>query len=421
MVTKNATLSVGRREIIAMVVGVLLYGGIAWLTKFSDIAGTVGADIRPAVAIPIFFGFVYGPIVGFVTGMFGNFLGDILLGYITGYPLPPDFATGNVLRDVSIGYILNWQIGNGLSGMIPGIMALYHRRYYSLGDQVQAFIYMTLGVVVGISFAGITDIWIYDATFEQSFEVFRTVIQHNFLVSALLVPLLLFNYARLDILDLRGLQFLQSGLLRKLATTIVVSAAVPTVLLGLFLALSGERDNTLLIKLGAAVLITLIFTALNSTLAAQSISRPLLRLTDAASDMQMGKLDQQRALELQNTDANDEISQLSRMFGKMAVEVIQREASLKRQVEALRIEIDQAKQSKQVAEITDNEFFRELQSKAKHLRNRDRNADAAVKASIEETAVRTDDSGIAEETQPPLNIQDSPPDDSVELPASTGD
>jgi HAMP domain-containing protein len=418
--TSNATLRVGRRELVAMVIGVLLYGGIAWLTKFSDIAGTVGADIRPAVAIPIFFGFVYGPIVGFVTGMFGNFLGDALLGYLAGYPLPPDFATGDVVRDVFIAYYLNWQIGNGLSGMIPGIMALYHKRYYSLKDQLHAFVYMTAGVVVGMGFAGITDMWIYNVDFQTSYEVFSTVIQHNFFVSAFLVPLLLFNYARLDMLDFRGTKFLQSGLLRRLATTIVISAAVPTVLLGLFLALVSERDETLLIKLLAAGLITLAFTAVNSTLAAQSISRPLLRLTDAASDMQMGQLDQARAKELQNTEADDEIGQLSRMFGKMAVEVLQREENLKRQVEALKIEIDQAKQSKQVAEITDNEFFRELQSKAKYLRSRDKSASDQPTVFETKSAV-SHESGAAEETQPPQAIDGLLSSDEPESPAGAGD
>jgi len=81
---------------------------------------------------------------------------------------------------------------------------------------------------------------------------------------------------------------------------------------------------------------------------------------------------------------------LSQLFGRMAEQVIEREAGLKRQLESLRIEIDQTKQSKQIAEITDSDFFRDLQLKAKTLRNRDQIV-AAIPTSpiidiVEETA-----------------------------------
>ena len=52
----------------------------------------------------------------------------------------------------------------------------------------------------------------------------------------------------------------------------------------------------------------------------------------------------------------------------MADKVRQREQSLKRQVEALKIEIDETKRKKQVSEIADSDFFRELQAKARDMR-----------------------------------------------------
>ena len=52
----------------------------------------------------------------------------------------------------------------------------------------------------------------------------------------------------------------------------------------------------------------------------------------------------------------------------MAREVVDRERRLKAQVQQLRIEIDEARAARNVAEITDTDFFRDLQEKASKLR-----------------------------------------------------
>jgi hypothetical protein len=52
----------------------------------------------------------------------------------------------------------------------------------------------------------------------------------------------------------------------------------------------------------------------------------------------------------------------------MAREVAAREEQLKQQIQVLSIEIDQAKKTRQVSEITDTEYFQELRRKAKELR-----------------------------------------------------
>ena len=56
----------------------------------------------------------------------------------------------------------------------------------------------------------------------------------------------------------------------------------------------------------------------------------------------------------------------------MAQEVILREQRLKQQVQELRIEVDNAKKSRQVQEITDSEFFQDLQQRANVLRSSQR-------------------------------------------------
>ena len=66
---------------------------------------------------------------------------------------------------------------------------------------------------------------------------------------------------------------------------------------------------------------------------------------------------------------------LARRFESMAREVLAREARLREQVRELRIEIDHARQARQVAEITETDFFRDLSGRAADLRRIIRDGD----------------------------------------------
>jgi GAF domain-containing protein len=54
---------------------------------------------------------------------------------------------------------------------------------------------------------------------------------------------------------------------------------------------------------------------------------------------------------------------------KMLREAQEREARLRRQVEELRIELDEAKQRQKVAEITESDYYQRLRDQAGNLRN----------------------------------------------------
>ncbi len=64
----------------------------------------------------------------------------------------------------------------------------------------------------------------------------------------------------------------------------------------------------------------------------------------------------------------DELGGLARMFQHMVREVRAREERLLRQVQELRIEIDEARQDIKVAEITESEFYQKISSEAELLR-----------------------------------------------------
>src|SRR5438874_5223203 len=66
----------------------------------------------------------------------------------------------------------------------------------------------------------------------------------------------------------------------------------------------------------------------------------------------------------------DELGQLALVFQEMARQVYTREQQLQQQVHQLRIEIDHAKKAREVAEITESDYFQQLLGKADELRNR---------------------------------------------------
>jgi energy-coupling factor transport system substrate-specific component len=71
----------GTREVVFAAMGAALYGVLAWATNFLQIPASGNVSVRPAVAIPMFFGVAFGPIVGFIAGFLGNIIGDLLSGY----------------------------------------------------------------------------------------------------------------------------------------------------------------------------------------------------------------------------------------------------------------------------------------------------------------------------------------------------
>jgi nitrate/nitrite-specific signal transduction histidine kinase len=105
-----------------------------------------------------------------------------------------------------------------------------------------------------------------------------------------------------------------------------------------------------------------------------TLTRPIVRLTNAAQRIAEGDYEQDLATTVPRFP--DEISSLAKVFGLMASKVYQREQSLRRQVEELKIEIDEAKRHVQVSEIVESDFFQDLQARSRALRQRRNQAQA---------------------------------------------
>ncbi|HEX6654006.1 MAG TPA: response regulator [Thermoleophilaceae bacterium] len=86
----------------------------------------------------------------------------------------------------------------------------------------------------------------------------------------------------------------------------------------------------------------------------------------AASAVEAGEFD---AVSLEGVAAReDALGGLARTFARMADEVRAREARLQAEVRELRIEIDAARESTKVAEITGSDYFKDLRTRAAELR-----------------------------------------------------
>ena len=90
------------------------------------------------------------------------------------------------------------------------------------------------------------------------------------------------------------------------------------------------------------------------------------RLTPAAAAVEAPRFEPESlAAVAARTDAQ---GQLARVFERMAREVAAREERVHQEIQQLRIEIDEVKHERAVAEITESEFCRELGAQARRLR-----------------------------------------------------
>lgn len=130
----------GTREIVYSAIGAALYAVLSWVFNNIQLPGTTLLSFRPPVAIPMFMGVVFGPLVGLFSGLVGNVLGDLLSGY---------------------GFFWQWDVGNGLLGLIPGLVAYVGVTQVKSGrDYAMVVLFVIIGSFVGIGFAALTDAFI---------------------------------------------------------------------------------------------------------------------------------------------------------------------------------------------------------------------------------------------------------------------
>ncbi|HEY5156971.1 MAG TPA: ECF transporter S component [Anaerolineales bacterium] len=241
---QNKAWEIGTRQVVWMAIGAALYAVFSWLFN-----GTVfvvpslsQVSLRPAIAIPMFFGYAFGPWVGFFSGAVGNMFGDALTGFglspqwsiangliglIAGLPmlfndkkksLDTVLIAGGVLSVLAAAiYFLNRSLPNllffdapnnifgdatitmfaGISIIVGLVLVLIVRFAFGKNiDIATAVTWAMLGNILGIGFAAISDIWIngYSPAAAVVGE-FLPAAGPNLIFAAVLVPLLVVAYA----------------------------------------------------------------------------------------------------------------------------------------------------------------------------------------------------------------------------------
>jgi energy-coupling factor transport system substrate-specific component len=165
----------GTREVVFAAIGAALYGVLSYATNILAIPGSANVSVRPAVAIPMFFGVAFGPIVGFISGFLGNILGDLLSGY---------------------GFWFWWDLGNGIQGLVPGLIFLSITNYRDFGSIIRAEIMVILGIIAGMGLASLSEMWVSGTDFATTVTVnFIPSFITNAVWGLILVPILMVAYS----------------------------------------------------------------------------------------------------------------------------------------------------------------------------------------------------------------------------------
>jgi HAMP domain-containing protein len=105
----------------------------------------------------------------------------------------------------------------------------------------------------------------------------------------------------------------------------------------------------------------------------RNVIGPITQMADLAQEISADQVEESAPDRLDAISTRtDELGQMARVFQRMAREVYAREQGLRQQLQALRIEIDEVKKAKQVAELTGSNSFADLQERARQLRERRR-------------------------------------------------
>ena len=172
---KKSIWKFGTREVVYAAIGAALYAVLAYATNVLQLPGAGNVAIRPAVVIPMFFGIAFGPIVGFITGFVGHILSDLLSGW---------------------GFWFWWDLGNGLMGLIPGLISASIVDYGAMKSILMGELFVILGVIGGMGVASLSEMWVSGADINTViFANFIPASVSNIINGLILLPILMVAYA----------------------------------------------------------------------------------------------------------------------------------------------------------------------------------------------------------------------------------
>ena len=166
--------SLTTRVIVYAAIGAALYAVFNWISFAIQIPGAESVSVRPHYGLLTFFGFAFGPVVGFLTGFVGNVVGDQLTGW--GAFTSP-----------------HWSLANGLAGLIAGLFPVWMAsRMTSVGSKaLTAAVAGVVATVIGflVIFLGLVLTPELDVNTILTTEYIPVVIA-NSIAAAIVTPIL---------------------------------------------------------------------------------------------------------------------------------------------------------------------------------------------------------------------------------------
>jgi hypothetical protein len=131
-----------------------------------------------------------------------------------------------------------------------------------------------------------------------------------------------------------------------------------------------EVRNGILRSGAVAFVVSYIFIFLLVFWLSGFLTRPIVGLAGMAKEIGEGDYTREWSVVENKGTFRDEIDTLTGVFKVMVDKVAQREQNLRTRLHQLEIMVDKSKLENQVKEIVDSDFFQDLQSKVKGMRNR---------------------------------------------------
>lgn len=164
------------RKVVYSALGIALYAILSIIFNLVQLPNAGGGAIalRPGIVIPLFFGALFGPVVGLLVGGLGNIIGDLISFH---------------------NFYWNWDVGNALIGFVAGLAVLYTMgRYRNTRAIVIAEIASFIAIVVGIGFAAYNDIWVSKISFAAASSEFFVAGIPDLINGLILLPILIVAY-----------------------------------------------------------------------------------------------------------------------------------------------------------------------------------------------------------------------------------
>jgi methyl-accepting chemotaxis protein len=134
-----------------------------------------------------------------------------------------------------------------------------------------------------------------------------------------------------------------------------------------------QAQNAVTLVMGTIVLIFAVVIVMTNVALRRQVIRPIVRIARLAQLIGGDKLTP-AAPELATVNAiatrTDEFGHTAKVIQRMANEIYEREQKLKQTIQSLQIQIDKERESQEVAQITDSDYFQNLQQRVQQIRQR---------------------------------------------------